>query len=144
VLLELLRELVAPGVALAERDERVEDLAAQLVGRVGHRRLRDGRVRDERALDLERPDAVAGHEDRRRRARRNGSSRPRRGGRAAHDARVERLARTRQAAHRQVRGRGGGDVRDAQLGHDLPRQRGREGSACKDAPPADRERPTIA
>ena len=47
-------------VALREDDRRLDDLAAQLVGHAGDGALEHRRVLHQRALDLERADAVAG------------------------------------------------------------------------------------
>ena len=50
-------------VAVAQHDDRAHDRAALLVGRGDHRGLGHGRVGDERGLDLERADPVAGGDD---------------------------------------------------------------------------------
>ena len=54
-----LRRLVAD----AQRDERLDDLAAQLVRDAGDARLGDRRMPQERRLDLDRPDPVVGDLD---------------------------------------------------------------------------------
>src|SRR4051812_27637062 len=56
VLLDVLDELVGRLVALGEHDERLDDVAAQLVWRRHRRRLLDRRVLEARRLDLERAD----------------------------------------------------------------------------------------
>ncbi len=63
VLLQLARELGRGGVAVAQHDDRAHDRAALLVGRGDGGGLGHGRVGDERGLDLERPDPVAGRDD---------------------------------------------------------------------------------
>ena len=50
-------------VAVAQHDHRAHDGAALRVGRRDHRRLGHRRVLDQRRLDLERPDPVAGGDD---------------------------------------------------------------------------------
>ena len=56
---ELVRRLVAVG----EHDERLDDVAAQLVGRRDDRGLAHRRMLEARRLDLERADPVAGRDD---------------------------------------------------------------------------------
>src|SRR3954464_919358 len=51
--------VLAGGLALLQRDERLDGLAAVLVGHADDRRLADGRVAVEDVLDLTRPDLVA-------------------------------------------------------------------------------------
>ena len=51
------------GEAVAQHDDRADDRAALVVGRGHDRGLGDGRVRDERRLDLERADPVARGDD---------------------------------------------------------------------------------
>src|SRR5215212_3458731 len=63
VLLDLARERVAWLVSLAQDDDRTHDAAPFLVGMGDDRRLGYGGVLDDRRLDLERPDAVAGGDD---------------------------------------------------------------------------------
>ena len=50
-------------MALGEHDERLDDVALDLVGRGDRRRLAHRRVLEARRLDLERPDPVAGGDD---------------------------------------------------------------------------------
>ena len=57
------RRLVARLVALGDHDERLDDVALDLVGRRDRRRLADRRVLEARRLDLERADPVAGGDD---------------------------------------------------------------------------------
>ena len=47
-------------MAVAQDDDGADDRAALVVGRGDRRGLGDGGVGDERGLDLERPDPVAG------------------------------------------------------------------------------------
>ena len=56
-------EGVGGGEAVAQDDDRAHDRAALVVGRGDDRGLGDRLVRDERRLDLERPDPVAGGDD---------------------------------------------------------------------------------
>ena len=63
VLLELGREVVAGVEPVAQHDDRADDRAALVVGRRDDGRLGDRRVRDERRLDLERPDPVPRGDD---------------------------------------------------------------------------------
>ena len=63
VLLELGGELRAGREPVAQDDHRPHDGAALLVGRGDDRRLGHRLVRDERRLDLERADPVAGRDD---------------------------------------------------------------------------------
>ena len=55
----------APGVigrlmAVPQHDKRLDDLAPDLVGLADDGNIQDSRMRDQRTLDLERPDPVAG------------------------------------------------------------------------------------
>jgi hypothetical protein len=61
--LDLVGQLVGGLVALGEDDERLDDVAAALVGRGDRGRLAHRRVLDAGGLDLERPDPVAGGDD---------------------------------------------------------------------------------
>ena len=63
VVLQLGRQLVAGRESVPEHDHRADDRAALVVGRGDDRRLGDRLVRDERRLDLERADPVAGRDD---------------------------------------------------------------------------------
>ena len=53
-----LAQLVRRRVAVLEQHERGDHLAARLVGPADDAALGDGRMREERALDLDRADAV--------------------------------------------------------------------------------------
>jgi len=61
VALEFLDERFARRPAIGQHDCRLDHEAAYLVGRCRHRALHDRGVHDERALDLERTDAVPEH-----------------------------------------------------------------------------------
>src|SRR3954462_2824060 len=63
VALDRLDDLVGRLVALGEDDERLDDVAAHLVGRGDRRRLLDRRMLEARRLHLERADPVAGGDD---------------------------------------------------------------------------------
>jgi len=63
VRLDLPRKLVRGLGAGGEAHERLDDVAAQLVGRGDGGRLDDLGVLDDRRLDLERADPVAGRDD---------------------------------------------------------------------------------
>jgi hypothetical protein len=60
VALQRLREVVGRREAVAQHDDGAHDRAALVVGRRDDRRLGDRLVCDERRLDLEGADAVAG------------------------------------------------------------------------------------
>ena len=60
---QLLAQLIRRLVAGLQGDERRDDLAAQLVRHAGHARFGDGRVAQERRLDLDRADPVIGDLD---------------------------------------------------------------------------------
>src|SRR2546430_9296972 len=60
---QLAAQLVGWLVAGTERDERLDDLATELVRHAGDARLGDRRVAEERGLDLDRPDPVVGDLD---------------------------------------------------------------------------------
>ena len=63
VLLQLAREPRARLVPGAKDDERLDDLAAVEIGHAHDRALGDGGMLEERALDLERADAIRGGDD---------------------------------------------------------------------------------
>src|SRR3954451_25329790 len=63
VALDVLDEVVGLLVALGEHDERLDDVALDLVGRGDGGCLLDGRVLEAGRLDLERADALAGGDD---------------------------------------------------------------------------------
>ena len=60
---KLAHERVAAGMSGAQHDERLHDLPAVRVGLPDDRALRHRRVLEQGALDLERPDPVAGGDD---------------------------------------------------------------------------------
>ena len=62
-LLQLGLQRVVAAHAVGEHDERLEYLAAQVVGPADNRDVDDRRVGDQDALDVERADAIPGHDD---------------------------------------------------------------------------------